>query len=182
MCAHTPFPPLRGTTQATMKRKRSTLYVTAFLVLSMGYMRLQFHSSKFGPVDNCDSYINDTISSDSRSSSHMLAAEPPLQYPQHSTITCQLDETESDYDRRCHLENVCWDRTASTFVYFLDSTRPEVMPAVTLLNGKPRRISVQRKPGENKDDSEFLPLVERAGPIPLTNATFIEDKVFGSVL
>jgi len=52
------------------------------------------------------------------------------------------------------------------------------MPAVTLLNGKPRRISVQRKPGENKDDSEFLPLVERAGPIPLTNATFTEDKVY----
>jgi len=38
--------------------------------------------------------------------------------PEHSTITCQLDETGSEFDRRCHLENVCWDRTASTFVYF----------------------------------------------------------------
>jgi hypothetical protein len=52
------------------------------------------------------------------------------------------------------------------------------MPAVTLLNGKQRRISVQRKPGENKGDSEFLPLVERAGPIPLANATFADDKVY----
>lgn len=93
MCAHTPFPPLRGTTPATMKRKRPTLYIymAAFLVLSMGYMRLQLHSSNFGPVNNCDIYIKDTISSDTQSSSHMLAAELLLQYPQHSTITCQLD-------------------------------------------------------------------------------------------
>jgi hypothetical protein len=51
------------------------------------------------------------------------------------------------------------------------------MPAVTMLNGKPRKISVQRKPGENKDESEFLPLVERAGPIPLANVTFSDHEV-----
>ena len=148
-----------------MKRKRSTFYMIAFLVLSMGFVRLQLHSSIFGPANSRDS------------SNHMLAAEPPRMYPQHSTITCQLDETESDYDRRCHLENVCWDRHESTFVYFLDPTRPGVMPAVTMLNGKPRKISVQRKPGENKDESEFLPLVERAGPIPLANVTFSDHEV-----
>jgi hypothetical protein len=92
-------------------------------------------------------------------------------------IICQLNETESDYDRPFHLEDVCWDKLESTFVYFLDSTRPGVMPAVSLLNEKPRKISVQRKPRESKDDSEFLPLVERAGPIPLTNAIFTENTV-----
>lgn len=152
--------------------------MAVLMMLSIGYVRLQLHPSIFGPANSRDGDIDGTASNDSRSSSHMLAAKPPGHYPQHSTIICQLDETESDYDRRCHLENVCWDRRESTFVYFLDPTRPEVMPGITLPSGKPRKISVQRKPGENKDDSEFLPLIERAGPIPLTDVTFVDNKVY----
>jgi len=102
----------------------------------------------------------------------------PNRYLDHSTIICQLDEAHSDFDRRCHLEDVCWDRRESTFVYFLDPSRPDVvMSGTTLLNGTPRRISVKRKPGENEDCMEFLPLVERAGPIPWANATFSNHKV-----
>jgi hypothetical protein len=106
---------------------------------------------------------------------------PSQKRHEHSTITCQLDETGSDFDRRCHLENVCWDRTASTFVYFLDPDRPDmIMPGATMLDGTARKISVKTKPGPFRlaRSIEFLPLVERAGPIPLTNATFTEDKVY----
>lgn len=97
--------------------------------------------------------------------------------PQHSTIICQMDESDSELDRRCHLENVCWDRRESTFVYFSDPAHPGLMPATTLPNGNPRRISVRRKPPENADGAEFLPLVERVGSIPLDDAIFSDHQV-----
>lgn len=95
----------------------------------------------------------------------------------HSTIICQMDETDSDLDRRCHLENVCWDRREATFVYFWDPDHSNVMRATRQPNGQPRRISVKRKPPENVDGAEFLPLVERPGPIPLENALFSDYTV-----
>lgn len=97
---------------------------------------------------------------------------------EHSTISCHLDDTNSDFDRRCHLQNVCWDRRESTFVYFLDRDRPdELARGATLISGKPRKISVRRNRGELGYVDEYLPLVERVGPIPLANATFSEHKV-----
>jgi hypothetical protein len=97
---------------------------------------------------------------------------------EHSTITCHLDDTGSDFDRRCHLQNVCWDRRESTFVYFLDPDRPdEATRGATLISGKPRKISVRRNRGELGYVDEYLPLLERAGPIPLANATFSEHEV-----
>jgi hypothetical protein len=63
-------------------------------------------------------------------------------------------------------------------VYFSDAGRPDAtLPGATLPDGKPRRISVKRKPGENRDGMEFLPLIDRAGPIPLRNATFSDHQV-----
>lgn len=109
--------------------------------------------------------------------SQPLAKESRTPQAMHSTIICQMDETNSDSDRRCHLENVCWDRRESTFVYFLDPARPDIMPATTLPNGRPRRISVKRTPPDFTDGAEFLPLVERAGPIPLEKAIFSNHNV-----
>jgi hypothetical protein len=51
------------------------------------------------------------------------------------------------------------------------------MPAATLLSGRQRKISVKRHPGESQDGFEFLPLIERAGPIPLKHAIFSDHKV-----
>jgi len=48
--------------------------------------------------------------------SQLFKGVHPNRYPDHSTIICQLDEAHSDFDRRCHLEDVCWDRRESTFV------------------------------------------------------------------
>jgi len=97
---------------------------------------------------------------------------------EHSTITCHLDDTGSDFDRRCHLQNICWDRREFTFVYFSDPERSdEATRGAILTSGEPRKISVRRNRGELGYIDEYLPLVERAGPIPLANATFSEHKV-----
>lgn len=97
---------------------------------------------------------------------------------EHSTITCHLDDTGSDFDRRCHLQNICWDRREFTFVYFSDPERSDdATRGAILTSGESRKISVRRNRGELGYIDEYLPLVERAGPIPLANATFSEHKV-----
>ena len=92
-----------------------------------------------------------------------------------------MNNTDSEFDRRCLLQNVCWDRRESTFVYFSDPSRSNEGGAA-LFNGKPRKISVKRNVADLTMwtlgyTPEFLPLVDRAGPIPLANVTFSDHEV-----
>ena len=156
-------------------QQRARKMIVALVMMIVGYLTFQLCLIALNTI-SCRSYDIDEFRT--MSSNFLMTHRPVHKAPEHSTIICQLDETHSDFDRRCHFENVCWDRRESTFVYFLDASRPDaILSGTTLPNGKPRRISVKRKPGENRDGMEFLPLVERAGPIPLQNATFSDHKV-----
>jgi hypothetical protein len=134
----------------------------------MGYLALQWRFRNWNSVD-CIDDDHCAVANTEAKSSNLLADGFPGPYPEHSRITCLMDDSDSEFDRRCHLQNVCWDRRESTFVHYLDPDRSGGGP------GKIRRISVRRyRPFNN----EYLPLVERLGPIPLTNATFPDQKVF----
>jgi len=123
-------------------RQRARKMIVALVMMIVGYFAFQLCLIALNTV-NCRSGAIDEFRT--TGSNFFMTHRPVHKAPEHSTIICQLDETHSDFDRRCYLENVCWDRRDSTFVYLLDASRPgAILSGTTLPNGKPRKISVKR--------------------------------------
>lgn len=158
-----------------MMRRKGANWVTGWIVAiaSAGYIGISSHQRHLNIASWHLSAGRNILSERTGS----LFVDPNSR-PTHSTILCQMDDTESEFDRRCHLQNVCWDRHESTFVYYLDADRMnETSRGTVLPNGKPRRISVRRHIEDSGYAHDYLPLVDRAGPIPLANATFSDHSV-----
>jgi len=72
------------------------------------------------------------------------AAKPILTHP-HLTIVCHFEEHSEPSSQMCHLQNVCWDRGKSVFVYYRDTNHPDAMDPLVTMDGGKRDIYIMRR-------------------------------------
>jgi hypothetical protein len=71
----------------------------ALVMMVVGYLTFQLCLIALNTI-SCSSYDIDEFRT--MSSNFLITHRPVHKAPEHSTIICQLDETHSDFDRRCH--------------------------------------------------------------------------------